>query len=172
MDFSMPASHLSVCHSNKFLIAACQDGSIVFYTISDLSLHTKCILHCSQSNGHVDGLTTLSGGCTSAALVEGNVLLTTGADRLLNVVEMVPGSVAAAAAAALRRVTQKPQRAAIATASKGTSDALITLGSIAEEGLKTWPNLGISVPLSSGPRLQEIELQVAKAMTWAEARCA
>lgn len=158
MDFSMPASQLTICPLDKFLIAACQDGSIVLYTINDLSLQNKCTLH-STSSDSAEGAGSMPHlrGCTSAVMVEGNVLLTSGADRVFNLVEMVPGSVAAAAAS--RRMAQKPHK------------GIAVVDSVATSGLKSWPNVGVSEPLSSGAGLQDIDLYAAKAMTWIKSRC-
>ena len=182
MDLLMPASQLTPCASDKHLLAACRDGSLVLYGLNDLSLHGRWSLHDSPATttagplegGH-KGANPL--GCTAALLLEGNLMMTVGADRLLNVIEMVPGSVAAAAAAAARRAG-RPSRvpgtpsapASLSRMQSSASPGMIDTPAVGAGGFKAWAHLGVSELLSSGPLIQEVELQAAKAMTWTEAR--
>ena len=196
MDLPLPAEQLTACASEKLLLAACRDGSLVMYNLQDLAPLGRWALHGQQDGtpAHATvasgrGVSPRWGGCMASALVDGGTLLTAGGDGLLNVVEMVPGSVVSAAAVAAARKAAgsggggRPIRAAsispslqmsrMHSTSLGRPDAPPVPPSpyaAMAGGFKSWPNLGVSEPLLSGAALQEFQLHTDKALTWSEAR--
>ena len=186
MDLPMPATRLLSCSSDKHLLATCLDGSVVLYHLQDLAPHGRWVLHGMQPKqaGLAAAVMPLSapGGCTAAELIidGGALLLTAGADGLVNVLEMVTASAAASIAAASKRAAARPHKSSGAVTpspmSRVQSIALLTPEAgpspgMGGAGFKSWNHLGVTEVLSDGgPPPLDTFVRMTKALTWTEAR--